>query len=457
MSLTFRNRIALYYMIATAIIIAVVFSIVFFVVQNTVYNNLDTDLSIEAIKHTNEITIENDIIRFNNKKEWEEKEHREVQVNPVFIQIIDSKGELMDKSPNLKEDYLLFHDDLKHGTHFSTLLNGRTIRQVQIPLELRGTTKGFIIAAMSLEPSLMVINDLKNILLITFPIILFGLFFISRFLAGRSIMPVQKISETTNTITKHNLSDRVTLPPNKDELYDLSHSINNLLDRIESAVVRERQFTSDASHELRTPLATLKGTLEVLIRKPRAETEYIEKVKYSLTEIDRMSNILEQLLILARFDKYQELESNDSIDLVTLIDDIISRHQSKLSANNIQLKFSSALDHSFPVPHYYTNLILENIISNAIKYSPPNELLQIKLQQSQERIICIVTDKGIGIDESHLKNIFNPFFRSNSLKHKHIKGIGLGLSIAYKAAQAIGASISVESKLHQGSSFHISF
>ena len=113
---------------------------------------------------------------------------------------------------------------------------------------------------------------------------------------------VKDIIETTNRITKDNLNERVKLPVNKDELYQLSNGINRLLQRIEDTIVRERQFTSDASHELRTPLASLRGTLEVLIRKPRTQSEYEEKVTYALYEIDRMNNIIEQLLILARMD-----------------------------------------------------------------------------------------------------------------------------------------------------------
>ena len=87
------------------------------------------------------------------------------------------------------------------------------------------------------------------------------MFFIARFIAGRSIKPVTLITETSSRITKDNLKDRIILPQNKDELFVLSKTINDLLDRIENAVEREKQFTSDASHELRTPLTVLKGTL----------------------------------------------------------------------------------------------------------------------------------------------------------------------------------------------------
>ena len=279
MSLSFRNRIALYFMVAKGIIMAVTFMVVYFVVQETVYQNLDNDLSFEAEKHTGEIRIVGDSIKIKNKKEWEEKEHREVQVNPVFIQILDKDGNFMDKSPNLKENVLAFNPQQNYGGHFNQTLNNRAIRQVQLPIEENGRIKGYILAAMSLESSKMVLFNLKNVLLFSYLVLLAGLYFISRYIAGRSIIPVKTITQTTNRITKNNLNERVILPKNKDELYDLSFGINELLQRIENAMERERQFTSDASHELRTPLSAVRGTLEVLIRKPREQKEYEDKIK----------------------------------------------------------------------------------------------------------------------------------------------------------------------------------
>ena len=122
MNLSFKNRIAFHYMLATAIIMAIVFGAIYFTVQETVINNLDNELSYEAEKHAGEIEIIGDSLKFENKAEWEEREHREIQVNPVFIQLLDKKGRLMDKSPNLKEEYLLFKNS-EYGGHFDAELS----------------------------------------------------------------------------------------------------------------------------------------------------------------------------------------------------------------------------------------------------------------------------------------------------------------------------------------------
>ena len=456
-NLSFRNRIALHYMIATAFIMAVAFAVVYFVVQSVVYQNIDNDLSFEAEKHTHEIKIVGDSIKIKNKNEWEEKEHREVQVNPVFIQILNKDGEFMDKSPNLKEDVLSFNPQENYGGHFNKTLNSRAIRQVQLPIEDNGKIRGFILAAMSLESSKMVLLNLRNVLIISYLILLVGLYFISRYLAGRGIKPVMVITETTKRITKNNLNERVVLPQNKDELYELSSSINELLQRIENAIERERQFTSDASHELRTPLSTLKGTLEVLIRKPREQSEYEDKIKFSLTEIDRMTATIEQLLLLARFVTNSKIVDSSLVPLHTIIDEILSRHKNRISEKNLVINFHNAADLEGLVPQYYTNLILDNIIGNAIKYSKDATTIHIGVILQDSKVVCTVQDEGIGIKKEDLNNLFNHFFRSDALNHKSISGNGLGLSIAKKAADAINAEIQVESEFGKGTIFTIKF
>ena len=457
MKLSFRNRIALNYMIATAVIMAIIFSVVFFVVQETMYQNIDNNLNFEASKHSGEIKIIGEAIQFINKAEWEEVEHNEIQINPIFIQIIDVNGKLMDKSPNLKNDILPFKNINEYGTHFNTNLKDQTIRQIQKPIESNGVTKGYMLAAMTLEPSMMVLNKLRNTLLISYLVMLCGLYFISRYLAGRSIIPIKNIIQTTNRITKNNLNERVELPVYKDELYDLSSGINQLLQRIENAIERERQFTSDASHELRTPLASLRGTLEVLIRKPREVKEYEEKITYSLTEIDRMTETTEQLLLLARLDSNNTALNRTLISLPSLINEILVRYDKDILLKNLKVELQIQNKAELLVPKYHANLILDNIINNAIKYSKHNQSIIIQIISIDNNILCKIKDEGIGIKNEDIPNVFNHFFRSEALEHKHISGNGLGLSIALKSAEAINAIISLESKPNTGTTLTINF
>ncbi|WP_394906961.1 ATP-binding protein [uncultured Mesonia sp.] len=457
MNLSFRNRIGLYYMAATAIIMAVAFLTVYFVVRGVVYQNLDRDLSYEAKKHTREIKVIGDSIKIKNKREWEEREHREVQVNPVFIQFWDKNGVFMDKSPNLKENHLKLNANSNYNGHYNGHLNQRPIRQVQLPIEDKGKLKGFIVAAMSLEASQMVLYNLRNILLIVYLLLLASLYFISKFIAGRSIIPVKNVIQTTNRITRNSLNERVELPQNKDEMFDLTSSINDLLNRIENALERERQFTSDASHELRTPLATLKGTLEVLVRKPRERSEYEEKIKLCLTEINRITSIIEQLLLLARLDTGSKSAEKPLIPLTSIIEEILFRHNNVATEKKLTIKIKNDIGDKVLIPQYFGNLILENIIENALKYAKDETTIHIALTKSESKVICKIRDEGIGIKEGDLHRLFNNFFRSDPLQHKDVTGNGLGLSIAKKAADAINTKISVESEFGKGTIFTVEF
>lgn len=456
MSLSFKNRIAFHYMIATAIIMALAFSIIYFVVFETVFINLDNDLSYEAHKHTNEIKIKGDSIEFKNKEEWEEREHREVQVNPVFIQLIDKQGRLMDKSPNLKEDFLSFNES-EFGGHFDSQIDQRVIRQVQLPIEQDGKIRGYILAAMSSESATSTLLKLRNVLIVSYLFVLVGLYFISRFLAGRSISPVQRVTNTITHITKHNLKERVELPQNKDEIHELSTSFNSLLDRIENALERERQFTSDASHELRTPLATLRGTLEVLIRKSRTQGEYEEKIKISLTEIDRMSNTIEQLFLLARLDSQSRSYDSKLVSLATIVDSALTDFKDQVASKNLSIEFQFDQNRGLLVPYYYTNLIIDNLLSNAIKYSKNDSIIKVLAKENDGLVSFTVQDYGIGIREEDLKHIYENFFRSEALNHKAISGNGLGLSIVKKSVEAINASIKIESELGIGTTVSVMF
>jgi signal transduction histidine kinase len=331
------------------------------------------------------------------------------------------------------------------------------IRQVQIPIVYNNSIKGYIIGAVSLKDTKMVISNLGETLLILYPVILLVLFALSRYLAGRSILPIKNITDTTNQITKNTLAERVSLPPNKDELYKLSTSINNLLNRIENALKREQQFTSDASHQLRTPLSTVQGTLEVLIRKPRTQKEYEEKIAYTLSEVDNMTETLDQLLILARLDPDKTIQNEVEMPVMQIIEPILKQNHQLIKDKNLKVHLNLSMAENSSIPSYCSHLILDNIIHNAIKYSGENGNLRVRIHEEGSKLLCTIEDDGLGINHEDLDNIFQPFFRSSALTHKNIQGNGLGLSIAKKAADTIGARIKVSSELGTGSTFTVTF
>ena len=443
---SFRNRIALNYIITTALLIGIVFVTIFIVVEIGVSNHLNDDLQTEVDRHSQEVEVKNGTIALKRHKEWMEREHNTVGVDPVFIEFLDIDGNLIDKSPNLKESHLLYDLKQNDNVFFDGELAEERIRQVQVPiLNERGERVGHLLVAVAREGSEVVLETLGRILLTTYPFILIILFFVARFIAGRSIKPINEIIDTSNRITKDNLTSRIPLPHNKDELYVLSDTINQLLDRIEKTIEREKSFTSYASHEFRTPLAVLKGTLEVLIRKPRQQEEYEEKVNYCIKEVDRLNHLVDELLILTRYENLKQSLKWENTDIKMIVDESLKYLERNMQQKNMRILTNiSSTDIPFRTDIYLLSTIIHNILSNAIKYSHRDSEIDINVQAEDNTILLEIADKGIGISEEDLEKVFDKFYRSTD--HADIKGFGLGLPIVKRFCSLLNIKIQINSK-----------
>ncbi|MEP6928543.1 MAG: two-component sensor histidine kinase, partial [Flavobacterium sp.] len=216
--LSFKNRIAVNYIITTGLLILVVFFTIYFIVKHSVYSHIDEGINVEIKNHLEEIKEVNGVVVLVDKEEWEEREHNTVDVNPVFVQFLDRNKKVTEKSPNLKKETLVFDESVANFKLFDTKIGDDIIRQVQVPLLVKSKNIGYLIIGMSLTNSRMVLNNLFDIMCLAFPVILLSLFFIARFFAGRSIKPINAITYTSEIITKDNLKIRIPLPKTKDEL-----------------------------------------------------------------------------------------------------------------------------------------------------------------------------------------------------------------------------------------------
>lgn len=456
MKLAYKERIATRLTLVTALIILVVFAVIYLVANLTVVRNIDRELGLETDKHKGEIFMVNGEIRFLHKNEWQEMEHSQIQLNPIFIEIVDLEGKSMDRSPNLRENHLSFSPEKSAKKEAWTLrLGASEVRQMQIPLFNAGKLEGYLLLAKSFEDSRELLNNLRNVLLILYPIILLSLFLTMRYLAGKSIEPIQAIIRKTNQITQSNLNERVPEAEPNDEIGQLTRSINELLQRLESSLNREKQFTSDASHELRTPLSVLRGTLEVLIRKPRTSEEYVEKIKTSLSSIDRMSATIDQLLALAREEKGKNLVKEE-LELITFLEEIVDQTAAE-QARKITFQSQSGIPIYVKVNEKSLQMILSNLIQNAIKYSASESEVLVKTGVQNRTPFIEICDRGAGISPEHLERIFDPFFREKEAIDRLIPGTGLGLAIVKKLAQESAIKISVVSEKGQGSTFRLDF
>lgn len=456
LSFSFKNRIAFSYILSSSILIAIVFVSIFTIVRYNVNQHINAEIKEELFKHLDDVSTDENDTYLIQVDQWRAREHNSISVNPVFVEFYDNNKQLIDKSPNLKNaDIELFGNKL-NDEFIDTKLNGIPIRQIQTPIVNDNKIVGYLVVAMSLE-DFEIVQILKNNLLISFPLILIMLFFMARFFAGRSIKPVKTIIDTSSQITRDNLKTRIPLPQNKDELYVLSENINNLLNRIENAIEREKQFTSDASHELRTPLAVIKGTMEVLIRKPREQKEYEEKINFCISEVDRLNQMVDQLLLLARFENQKQNIKQETIYLNALILDNLTRFSDKAETKKLKVITNFSGDIYVHSDSYLISIIISNLISNAIKYSNNNGEICLKLLNNESQIFFSISDKGIGIAPEDIHKIFNSFYRSDATNHNEIKGTGLGLSIVKRLCDLLKIEISLTSNLGIGTEIKLSF
>jgi signal transduction histidine kinase len=455
---SYSKRIALNFLTATAILILVIFCSIYLVIYKTVYNSIDEDLETESQEILNSVVIFDDQVIFTNQGEWDENEHAQIEVNPTFIQVSDSLGNILRRSPNLLGKSLDLVKNENRKIFFNTQLPTGQVRQFQMIMtnDLNKKT-GYISVAIPLEASLMVLKNLQIILLSAFPFVLFILYIITRFIAQRSIMPVKLLTESAGLIRHENLNERIALPQRKDELYILTGTINSLLDRIEDAMIREKQFSSDASHELRTPLSVLKGTLELMIRKPRDHAYFIEKTGTCLEEVNRMSVLVDQLLLLARYEKEIMVSKLVATSVPVLLNKIIVRSADSIEQKGIILDLNINQNLTVLTDPFMFEQILENIFSNALKYSNANGTINIFSTSTPQTRSVTFQDEGFGMDKEELDQIFNRFYRADQSRSSHVKGYGLGLAIAKRLADLLRIKIVVESQPGKGSAFTLFF
>ncbi|MFB6342297.1 sensor histidine kinase [Saccharicrinis sp. FJH62] len=454
----YSNRVALNFMLASAMLSIVIFLTIYIVVHSTVYNHLDGDLNAESLELFNSVVVLSDQIYFTNPNEWLENEHGQIEVNPTFIQYADSSGTVVKRSPNLVNEALHVKKDQIGKLNFKDEISGSPIYQLQVPVKnTQGVTLGYISVAMPLEDTLMVLRNLRIILILAFPVVLGILFLISSYIARKSIEPIYQLTNTAQKITHENLKERIELPVRKDELYTLTQTINGLLDRIQGAIEREKQFTSDASHELRTPLSVLKGTMELMLRKPREVAYYEDKLNSGLAEIERMSGLVEQLLLLARFESGKETLNFNELSVIELVHDVISRLEEPVNKKDLTFDISIPESITIRSDAFMLGQIIENILTNAVKYSPEHGIINIASHESSEQLSLTIRDEGKGMSPEEVKKIFERFYRTDESRSSSISGNGLGLSIVKRFANLLNIIVSVNSESGKGTAFTLIF
>jgi signal transduction histidine kinase len=244
-----------------------------------------------------------------------------------------------------------------------------------------------------------------------------------------------------------------------------------MISRLDRSFRQVKQFSTDASHELKTPLTILKGEVEVALRKERGPREYEEILKSNLEEINRMSQIVEDLLLLSRADSGQIRLNREDIDLNEILSEVIAHLNVLAKSKNLCIETSNHREevHIYGDPLRIRELFL-NLIENGIKYTEDGGSIHVLLTRDgllkeekqtahiqgaklPEFVQIIISDTGIGIAKEDQEKIFDRFFRVDKARSREQGGSGLGLSICKWIVEAHQGEIRVESELGKGSSF----
>lgn len=275
-------------------------------------------------------------------------------------------------------------------------------------------------------------------------------------LSRRALSPVDAIVSTARDIGGANLNSRLQKLDTGDELQRLSDTLNEMLDRIETAFLRVTEFTADASHELRTPVSLIRTEAELALRRSRGEAEYMESLRHILLEAERTTALIEQLLSLARADSGREALNMQPVDLREALGGVIESWQQVATIRNLQ--FSTSVDTqeiSVMGDETAVRRVVGILLDNAFKYTPAPGVVQLRLGKNGENAVITVQDSGVGIAKEEQTKIFERFYRIDKVRSRAQGGAGLGLAIAQWIVQQHRGTISVESHLEHGAIFRV--
>ena len=319
---------------------------------------------------------------------------------------------------------------------------------------------GVIQIGMPIDEFLEMLDGFTWTALIATPLLLIGASIGGYWMSRRALAPVEQIAHTAADIEERNLAKRLPLSGSGDELDHLSETLNGMFARLDNAFRRITQFTADASHELRTPDAIIRTTAEVARRKPRTAAEYEAALDRILAESVRNTALIEDLMLLARADSRGEDIDHEPVAMAELVRDACTSADALARAAGIQLSTGELKECTVQGDPAALRRALLILLDNAIKYSKPGGLVEVRLDAPSDNaastVVLEVRDNGIGIGPEDLPHIFERFYRASKDRSRRVDGVGLGLSIAQSIAHQHGGELQIESTSDAGTTARLS-
>ncbi|MBB6274900.1 signal transduction histidine kinase [Pedobacter cryoconitis] len=318
----------------------------------------------------------------------------------------------------------------------------------------------FVILASAIDQSTAIrVQTLLKVMTGVFIVIFLSLLLSGRWIAKRILSPLDVFINQVKLIKSNNLHFRVEEGTNKDEITLLAQNFNNLMEHLEHSFILQKTFVANASHELRTPVTRMIIGAEIALSKIRQRDDYEKALHSVLEDAEKLENIINALFNLAQAD----LEYSSSLSRQIRIDELIWQLQEEWNQRKgpnqllVEMKNLPMTDETPLIISANPTLLqiaLDNIIGNAFKFSD-NQPVNCILEIVSEGIILTISDKGVGIAEDKLKEIFKPFY-SSSHKIEHA-GNGMGLYMANKIITLFNGKITVTSSKASGTTFRIEF
>lgn len=382
-----------------------------------------------------------------------------------FYRIYDGSGHVDSRSKGIDASkFPLTQDAYSRATQgkmtYETfkLVPWHRVRVITMPVIRNDNLVNLIQVGTSLKAVEHTLKNLRIFLFTAIPCALILSTLGGRFMATRALKPVAEITSTAQDIAHGaNLSRRIPIPEVQDEIGNLAHTFNEMMNRLEKSFNQVRQFSSDASHELRTPLTVLKGQSELVLSKPRSKAEYQEVLSSNLEEINYMSRVLEDLLILSKGDEGKVSLEKEPVELSSIVEEV--SRQGEIFADEKEVKIILAYLEPVTIlgdAHRLKQMVWI-LLHNAVKFTPSGGEIKITLQDLDDTVYFTIRDTGIGIPEQDLPKIFDRFYRVDKARSRMDGGSGLGLSICKHIVDRHHGTVDVESKLGEGTKFKIRF
>jgi heavy metal sensor kinase len=366
--------------------------------------------------------------------------------NWLYFSSRDSVADPIPSFPSESGKLIPFHSRKKHSLRFYS-------SQVQAH-----DHRYFVSTAMSASRSEKILRGFRIDLWLMVPAVLLSAMTAGYLLSRKALSPVASIVAEARRINDLNLSIRVPVIHTRDELAELSETLNQMLERIETAFRSVRSLTANASHELRTPLSLIRTRVDIALCFPRSAEQYRATLEDVQLEMVRMTSLVENLLSLARADAGTAQMELQPVAMTTLVAQMVREWLPAAERLSLDLKLNEIASPIWVLGNKESlQRLLRILLDNACRYTPSGGWITLRVEESGDLVTLAIEDSGIGIAEQDLPHIFERFYRAQKSLHQEPGGSGLGLSLAKWIADQHMASVAVNSTPGVGSCFRVIF